>query len=239
MTAAVAPVHVAPDEFVERAQAMPDRLVVCRFREPLCEEQLQEHVAQLSSTRVEPAAVDVRVVTPVPEVADSTALSLDPLAPHTDGAFLAEPPSRFVLSCLRADPSGGGVSTFVSADTVVDRAPDRVLDGLRHGVFRFLRTYDGDLSTAFEGPVLDADARGAPRIRWRADHLYRPAVVDARGTAAAEAVDWLYEFLRDAEPAAYALRTGELVVVPNGRVVHGRTALTAGSRRAVLRAWIY
>lgn len=89
------------------------------------------------------------------------------------------------------------------------------------------------------GPVLTTDHEGARRIRWRADHLCRPQVVDACGTRAAEAVVWLHELLETCDPFRYVLQAGELVVIPNGRVVHGRTALSDASRRELLRAWVF
>jgi hypothetical protein len=40
-------------------------------------------------------------------LADSTAMSLSALALHTNGAFLPQPPARFMLSFSSADGSGG------------------------------------------------------------------------------------------------------------------------------------
>lgn len=231
--------HVEPRDLVSQAQASPDDAVLCRFDSPLTHAQVQEYVARLSSVPTAPGEVDVRTITHTPSVADSTALSLDRLALHTDGAFLAEPPARFVLSCTRAEDSGEGASTFVPVDYVLASAPAWAIKGLERASFRFLRTYDGDLTDSYVGPVLTTDENGTWRIRWRADHLYRPNVVDARSTRAVDAVAWLHELLETCDPFRYVLRAGELVVVPNGRVVHGRTALSEASRRELLRAWIF
>src|SRR6202020_202609 len=146
----------------------PDDIVLCRFDQPLTQAEVQELVAELSSAPIMPDKVDVRVITHTPSVRDSTALSLDGLSLHTDGAFLAQPPRRFVLSCTNTDSGGGGVSLFVPVEFVLDCAPGWALAGLERATFRFLKSYDGDLTESYVGPVLSRDARGTPRIRWRA-----------------------------------------------------------------------
>ena len=186
-------------------------------------------VSQLSSVPVAPEEVDVRVITYTPSVTDSTALSLDRLAPHTDGAFLDQPPPRFALSCIRTDDRGEGASTFIPVDVIVDSAPGWVVESLARASFRFLKTYDGDLTDSYVGPVLTTDHDGARRIRWRADHLYRPepgATLD--GTRAAEAVPHGCTSCGDlrAVRATSCRPAASLWLIPNGRVVHGRTALS-------------
>jgi hypothetical protein len=37
---------------------------------------------------------------------------------------------------------------------------------------------------------------------------------------------------------AYAARPGDTLLVPNTVMLHGRTGLSPGSRRTVLRAWL-
>ncbi|MGH3607616.1 MAG: TauD/TfdA family dioxygenase [Pseudonocardiaceae bacterium] len=233
------PLLVEPGEFIDRARRVPDCLVLCQFSEPLTHAQVRDCVAQLSFIPIAPGMVDVRTVTHTPSITDSTALSLHRLALHTDGAFLAEPPPRVLLSCTRTDDGGKGASTFIPVDFIVDQAPDWVLDGLERASFRFLKTYDGDLTDSYVGPVLTTAENDTRRIRWRADQLHRPEVVDAAGTRAADAASWLHELVETCEPFRHVLRVGELVVVPNGRVVHGRAALCDASRRELLRAWIY
>jgi alpha-ketoglutarate-dependent taurine dioxygenase len=231
--------RVEPGEFVAQAQSAPDDVVLCRFDQPLTQAEVQELVAELSSAPIAPDKVDVRVITHTPSVRDSTALSLDGLSLHTDGAFLAQPPRRFVLSCTHTDSGGGGMSLFVPVEFVLDCAPDWALAGLERATFRFLKSYDGDLTESYVGPVLSRDACGIPRIRWRADHLCRPCVVDAADTRATDAAAWLHELLEGCAPFRYTLRSNELAVVPNERVVHGRTALSLASSRELLRAWIF
>jgi hypothetical protein len=230
--------RVSPAEFVDVACADRDSVLICAFDTPLDAEALAGVLTLISPTgrRVDPE--DIRSVRHIPEITNSTALSLERLAPHTDGAFLDSPPPHVALSCSAVDDGGAGASTLFHVDAIAEAAPEWVLDALLGADYRFLQTYDRDL-TAFTGPVLRVDEHDRLRIRWRGDHLYLPEVVDARGTRADQAVRWLYEFLGESDPFVHLLATGELIVVPNDRIVHGRTALSPDSRRELLRAWIF
>jgi alpha-ketoglutarate-dependent taurine dioxygenase len=230
---------VEPDDIGAAAREDRDSVLLAEFDPPLETRGVQRLVAGVSTGPTNPDAVEVRVITYQPEVQDSTALSLDRLSSHTDGSFLDQPPPWFVLSCRRADPGGGGASTFIPVEDVVSAAPSWVIEALATARFRFLKTYDGNLSDSFVGPVLTRRSDGAWLMRWRADHLYRPEPVHDNGTRAADAAGWLHEFADAADPVVHALGDGHLALVPNGRFLHGRTALSPDSRRCILRAWVY
>jgi alpha-ketoglutarate-dependent taurine dioxygenase len=230
--------RVEPDDFVAAAQASGEPLVCC-FPTPLSIADVRALTAKLSGESAAAEDVDVRVVRHRPEITDSTALSLDALAPHTDGAFLAVPPRRFLLSCSRVDDGGAGASTLVPVDAIVEAAAPWALEALSTASYRFLMTYDGDLGTSHAGPVLTRNGDGTWRIRWRGDHIYLPEVVEARGTRAEAAARWLRDHLSSCAPITHVLEAGEVLLVPNDRLVHGRRALSANSSRELLRAWIF
>lgn len=234
---------VLPGELRTRIHSTPDDVLVTAFNPPLTPPALQELVADLSSTVVAAHEVDVRVITHVPEISDSTALSLDALAPHTDGTFLEQPPPRFVLSCSDSDHGGAGASTLIDVDALVAAAPEWVVETLSTTHYRFLKTYDGDLTDSYITSVLTRRADGAWLIRWRADHLNRPAqpLSDSveRHPLADEAIAWVVDHLPTVEPVERTLVRGELMLIPNGRYLHGRTALSPSSRRRLLRAWVF
>lgn len=231
--------QTTPDALIETVEKTADQVVACQFESPLPDKDLQALAAALSVGNVQPETVTIRAIRYEPTVTDSTALSLDSLAMHTDGAFLAEPPRRFILSCRRADEGGGGVTRLLPVARIMDSAPRWALRALRTAAYRFLMTYDGDLATSFTGPVLYDGLDGAVRIRWRGDHIYRPAPTAPGDAEAAEASEWLYSFLGSSEPATYALRQGELMVVPNEFFVHGRSALSPDSSREIMRVWAF
>jgi hypothetical protein len=230
-----------PAEMLTEAEHHPRSVVVAQFERPLTREAFASHVQVWSTPGTDPGAAMIRVVRNEPTIRDSTALSLAALTPHTDGSFLALPPPRFALSCTRSDREGAGASTLIPLDAVLAQAPGWVVDALTVADFMFLKTYDGNLKDSHVGPVLwtsGADSNDV-RIRWRADHIYRPRVVDARGTLADKAAAWMQDFCQSWDPATYLLRTGEVMLLPNYYVIHGRQALSPASDRELLRAWLF
>jgi hypothetical protein len=231
--------RTTPEELLEVAREVTGQILVCQFNSPLTVPHLTALACALSREGVNPDDLTIRAIRHEPAVTNSTALSLDALAMHTDGSFLAEPPRRFMLSCVKADEGGGGVSTLLPVGRIVEHAPDWVLKSLSTAEYRFLMTYDGDMAASFTGPVLSEGPDGVTRIRWRGDHIYRPVPVRDDDGSAGKAAEWLYEFLGSCEPCTYELRHGELMIVPNGYFVHGRRALSPGSGREIIRAWTF
>jgi hypothetical protein len=223
--------------FFEAAERQPRRVIILQARTAPSACELRRYCLALGGIRQFDGAGEVRTVKNNPSIPDSTAMSLSALAPHTDGAFLTHPPTRFMLSFSCADSRGGGVSTFMPISHILAAAPDWALEALFTADYRFVRTYDGDLTDSHVGPVL-YQVDGAPRIRWRSDDIWRPPVVDAHGTKAEEAVNWLHDYLSQTQPLSYAAETGQTLLVPNTVMLHGRTALSPGSDREVLRAWV-
>jgi len=232
-------VHVVTDidELVSFVAAHPRDLVVLREATPASRERLRDHALRFGSIVEARGFGELRTVRHDPTVTTSTALSLGALAFHTDGSFLERPPPRFMMSCIRADQGGGGVSTFYPLDDLLAALPGWAVDALRTADYLFPQGYDGDTGSSWTAPVLTG-AAGDARIRWRSDHLFRPPVVRGRGVRADEAAEWLHEHLAAGGTLTYALRPGETIVVPNEMMLHGRTALTSGSERELLRVWV-
>jgi len=230
-----------PDEMLAVAERHPQSVVMVQFERPLTREEFVRHVRDWSTPGTDPMAAMIRVIRNEPTIKDSTALSLEALTPHTDGSFLALPPLRFVLSCTRSDPQGAGASTLIPVDAVQASAPDWVMDALTVADFMFLKTYDGNVQDSYVGPALWTTGKDSSdvRVRWRADHIYRPRVVDARGTLADQAAGWMQDFCQSCDPATYVLGMGEVMLVPNYYVIHGRQALSPASDRELLRAWLF
>jgi hypothetical protein len=223
--------------FFEEADRQPHRVIILRAKAAPSASELRRYCLALGGIRQFNGAGEVRTVKNDPSIPDSTAMSLSALALHTDGAFLAQPPAWFMLSFSSADGNGGGVSTFVPIARILAAAPDWALQALFTADYRFVRTYDGDLTDSHVGPVL-YQVGGTPRIRWRSDDIWRPPVVDAYGTNAEDAVNWLHDHLSQTQPLTHAAATGQTLLVPNTVMLHGRTCLSPGSAREVLRAWV-
>ncbi|HEY6803076.1 MAG TPA: TauD/TfdA family dioxygenase [Pyrinomonadaceae bacterium] len=224
-------------DFIETAEQHRRSLIVLRSATPPSSDELRRYCIALGGLLQFEQDGDVRMVKYDPAIPNSTAMSTDALPFHTDGSFLAQPPGRFMLSFSAKDQGGGGVSIFMPISRVLAAAPEWVLEALFSADYLFVKTYDGDLSVSHVGPALYRED-SALRIRWRSDDIWRPKVVDARGTDAQGAVDWLHEFLYTAEPLSFAAETGDTVLVPNTLMLHGRTSMSPNSVREVLRAWV-
>jgi hypothetical protein len=223
--------------FLEAAENHPRSLVILRAATPPSVDELRRYCLALGGIREFEGSRDVRTVRYDPSIQDSTAMSVNALPLHTDGSFLERPPARFMLSFSAKDPAGGGVSTFMPIAQILSAAPEWALDALFAADYLLPRTYDGDLIDSYVGPIL-CRHDSATRIRWRSDEIWRPKVVEPRGTDAEAAVDWLHEFLRSSQPLTYAAESGETLLVPNTVMLHGRTNLSPNSSRQVLRAWV-
>ncbi len=223
--------------FLEAAERHPRSLVVLRADSPPSSVELRRYCLALGGVLEFEHSGEVRTVKYDPSIPDSTAMSLNALPLHTDGSFLERPPARFMLSCSAKDPDGGGVNTFMPITRILAAAPDWVLEALFTSDYLFVRSYDGDLTDSYVGPVIYRND-SALRIRWRSDDIWRPKVVEPRGTNAEGAVDWLHDFLSNSQALTYAAEAGETLLVPNTVMLHGRTSLSRDSSREVLRVWV-
>lgn len=223
--------------FLEAAERHRRSIVVLRSAIPPSADELRRYCLALGGLLKFERDGDVRTVKYDPAIPNSTAMSTKALPLHTDGSFLKQPPRRFILSFTVKDQASRGVSTFMTISRILAAAPSRVIEALFSADYLFVKTYDGDLTDSYVGPVLYRED-SALRIRWRSDDLWRPRVVDARGTDAMAAVDWLHDFLYSTEPLTFAAETGDTLLVPNTLMLHGRTSISPDSVREVLRAWV-
>jgi alpha-ketoglutarate-dependent taurine dioxygenase len=215
----------------------PNDVIVLQGQTAPPRDELRRYANLLGGVLEAPGFGDIRVVKYDAEATKSTAQSLAELSLHTDGTFLENPPSRFILSFAATDPSAGGVSTFFPLADILRALPTWVFDALARAEYRFLRTYGGDETDSWIAHVLSQDSQGNAAIRWKADGLLRPEVVRGYGTHAEEAIAWLEKFLETHEPISYLAQTGETIVVPNRATLHGRSSLPPDSPREVLRVW--
>ncbi|WP_326681856.1 TauD/TfdA family dioxygenase [Streptomyces sp. NBC_01237] len=177
--------------------------------------------------------------------ADRDGLPQDPveeaaLAPHTDRAGPSGPPRLLALLCVRP-ASTGGESLLVSGHTVHDRlSADRpaVLPTL-HRDFHF----GAERNLARSGPVFTR-TDGRLTVRYNRYQIERGhhAAGEPLTAAQVEALDAFDEVLGDESLfLRLPLRRGDLLVLDNYTVLHGRTSFTDHSdplrHRCLARAW--
>lgn len=147
---------------------------------------------------------------------------------HTDLSYVANPPRYLLTLCVERDAAGGGVSLLSDCRAAWSGLypADRVRLGAR--VFTFRNAPNtGDGECAARGLH---EAHGSHELwRYRADTLeYPPELADS--------VDRFRRRL-DEERLEISMERGDLLVIDNHRVVHGRTAFAAPSSRHLLRAY--
>ncbi len=162
---------------------------------------------------------------------------------HTDGPHHPPPvPDCFALFCVHQARTGGELC-IVAADLLLERLPAGVLEVLREDFHFDRRDASADPPTIAR-PVLSL----APSLRvcylreyieigHRHPHV---AALTRRQLAALDALDAL---LDDPESQSrIRLEPGQLILINNRSLLHGRTAFTdaadGGQKRLMLRTWI-
>jgi gamma-butyrobetaine hydroxylase len=157
------------------------------------------------------------------------------LGAHTDNPYRRPVPTLQLLHCLSSTARGGN-STLVDGFTVAARIRDEdpAAFALLTTVPVRYRYADADADLEAEAPVIELDARGEPdAIRFNtrsARPAAQPAALVQRWYAAYRSFAVALADPRHA--IEVRLRPGDLVLMDNRRVLHGRTGYdsTAGSR---------
>ena len=158
------------------------------------------------------------------------------LGPHTDNAYREPPPTLQLLHCLASSANGGDntlVDAFAVAEALRVAAPAKFELLARQPV---LFTYrDAEAKIAHRAPLIALDARGeVAQVRY-----------STRAAAPFELPDELVEPYYDAYQAfgrmlvspefqiMFKLAPGDLFIVDNWRVLHGRTGYTSEGARHI------
>lgn len=166
---------------------------------------------------------------------------------HTDGMHRpGHIPDFFTLFCHRAALRGGD-SVFVHVDDVVDRlsAYDGVVEVLQQEFFFDSRDTSGIGPRTVRRPVLEP-GKNSMRINYIRQYIDSGHAEDGVPPLTSEqvrALDAVDAVLADTSLHRYArLYQGDLMVIDNRRLVHGRTDFVDSDdpdrRRLLLRTWI-
>lgn len=154
------------------------------------------------------------------------------LAFHTETAFHPHKPRYLLLLCLRGDPAAS--TLLCSIDDVRTRLDPEIVDVLRQPRFR----------TRPDESFLEPGAVGAfgPRMRILDDDVftYDEDLMAGTDAEAQAALDRLGEVVHEAATAV-VLEAGDLLVIDNHRVVHGRSPFAArfdGTDRWLQRTFV-
>jgi alpha-ketoglutarate-dependent taurine dioxygenase len=181
-------------------------------------------------------------VTPRPEGEQVDVSSTDRRFPlHTDSTFLRAPHDVIALGCLAAPINGGGESHLMNVDVALAHirarpGGDDVVAALGEPAYPFLVDVDGERVIA-QLPILRHD-HVPVTVRYRDDIIAKAgeAVSIALSARHSAALHTFEAALGDVSlHAVRALRPGDVLIVDNRRMLHGRTAITTGGHRVMRR----
>ena len=134
---------------------------------------------------------------------------------HTDMSYVRNPPRLLFMLCVTPDAAGGGLTVLSDCQSAWEPLLARHRRELERPQFRFRHppnTQEGEIG---EVPISEP---GPVRRMWRyrIDSMTVPS-------SATEAVESFSEGLEEGS-FQFRLRAGDLIVVDNHRMLHGRTA---------------
>ncbi|MEM6836489.1 MAG: TauD/TfdA family dioxygenase [Cyanobacteria bacterium P01_C01_bin.120] len=152
----------------------------------------------------------------------------DALPLHTDCSNKTVPPNLVAFAMERPDPQGGGESVMLSAADLVHELPEDLVGLLCQPLFPF--------AAKKQYPILQGEGDD-----WRIRY-YRQQIKSALGEQCTlsnnlrEALDELERYLElSKQSVRFAMQAGEVVIMDNQRVLHGRSAMPANSPRLMHR----
>lgn len=157
----------------------------------------------------------------------------DYFAFHIEAPHHATPPDFLILNCLRGNPEAA--TTFVSLIDVLREAPPHVLNTLRDTQFTIRLSPSFGADGTRKVRIVEPDVR---RMRL----LYRLDLEEMVGDSL-ETIEAL-EYLRGAcekHSGAHALAPGEMIVLNNRALLHGRTQFPTkydGTQRWLQRCYL-
>ncbi len=181
-------------------------------------------------------------VTPRPGAGDSDLSSTAARFPlHTDSTFLLDPHAFVALACLSSSGDGGGESRVVRVDELRARISSRggrdALEALSESAFPFLVREPGAPPAVRKLAIFEPRPDGWT-VRYRSDAV--AMALRETGTQLSSRHRLALLALEDAladesQHDAFMLRPGDVLLLDNRRVLHGRTAIADGAARVLRR----
>lgn len=155
---------------------------------------------------------------------------------HTDSVPLETPHAFVALACAEADGRGGRsllLSAHALAEALRARAGTDVVRALHDPAFP-VHVPDRAGLTLRRFPVLSR-RDGRVYVRYRGDAMAAGAAAAPLDEDHERALAAVSEAIADLEPTQLTLAEGDLLLIDNRCMLHGRTAIAPGSRRRLRR----
>ncbi|MEM1190011.1 MAG: TauD/TfdA family dioxygenase [Pseudomonadota bacterium] len=151
----------------------------------------------------------------------------DALPLHTDCSNLVTPPNVVAFAMERPDAHGGGESVMLSAVDLVEELPSELSEFLRRPEFPF--------SPEQRFAILEGDG-DSQRIRYYRNQIISGSAGQNLSDDLIAALDQLDRHLDAAENSVrFHMRAGDVVIMDNTRVMHGRDSMAPDSQRLMHR----
>lgn len=170
----------------------------------------------------------------------SIRLSLDSHPAHSDGSFEENPPRKFLLQFANIDPGGGGTSLFWPSEELLVGMPKHYKHVLLTSSFRFRHgNLDGTYKD-FISPVLSYRPNGKTVIRFASDRQVSLTPLHESMVTEGQALEWLKHRISNTSPIQYQAQVGDIIIVDNDDVLHGRSRMSSqeGRQRLVRRVYL-
>ena len=158
---------------------------------------------------------------------------------HTDGAANTEVPRAFVLQCLVDDIEGFGDSVIVNIEDIVRTLDEETIDRLLRAVctYRYETQY-GERQES-RGHLLQRGDYGEYHVRYRRDRdADRVRFTMSLADEFAPALVQFEKALESVPLTEFAMTAGDVLLVDNRRMLHGRRTLSGKVAREMRRLWI-
>ncbi|MGF1524946.1 MAG: TauD/TfdA family dioxygenase [Leptolyngbyaceae cyanobacterium] len=154
-----------------------------------------------------------------------------PLPPHTDSSYMPRPHELVAFQCIIADGSGGA-SIMVPIEDLLKQLGPEVTEPLQAPVYPFgERLY----------PILfkESDEIKIRYYQAQIDRILKmgAAPLSDRHQAALKALDAVLE--KPEQPHQFHLQAGQIVLMHNHKVLHGRTGFAQDSDRLLYRVRLH
>ncbi|MEO0770864.1 MAG: TauD/TfdA family dioxygenase [Cyanobacteria bacterium J06649_4] len=166
--------------------------------------------------------------------------SLEAHPAHTDGNFEENPPQKFLLQFAETDAGGGGLSHFWPIAPMLALMPKHYKDALFEYPVRFRHLNKDGSYTEHTSQVFFYRPNGQWAMRYAADRQVHLEPVSGDTVLVNQALSWINNYIQRNPPAVYKAQKGDIVIIDNDVLMHGRSAMSAeyGNKRLIRRVYL-